>query len=129
MTVLVNRLILSKEGTHRQSWPERELRKPGASRHGKSRSSRFGGRRRGGARYSQSMFGRGRTAFGRSRLSAVQRRVVVKARVARHQGRAFRSALLFAHVAYLERDVAARGGPATEDGTQLRQRAVVADVR
>jgi type IV secretory pathway VirD2 relaxase len=77
--------------------------------------------RRGAPRYGHSTFGRGRTAFGRSRLFATQRRVVVKARVVRHRGRAFRSAPLSAHIAYLERDGVTRDGEkaqmfgATED--------------
>jgi type IV secretory pathway VirD2 relaxase len=66
--------------------------------------------RRSGLRYGHSTFGRGRTAFGRSRLFASQRHVVVKARVVRHKGRAFRSAPLSAHVAYLERDGVTRDG-------------------
>jgi type IV secretory pathway VirD2 relaxase len=61
-------------------------------------------------RYGRSTFGRGRAAFGRSRLFAGHRRVVVKARVVRHRGRAFRSAPLSAHIAYLERDGVSRGG-------------------
>ena len=75
----------------------------------------------GGPRYGRSTFGRGRTAFGRSRLFAAERRVVVKARVVRHRGRAFRSAPLSANIAYLERDGVTRGGEkahmfgATED--------------
>jgi hypothetical protein len=36
-----------------------------------------------------STFGCGRTAFGGSRLFIAQRRVVIKARVVRHRGRAF----------------------------------------
>jgi type IV secretory pathway VirD2 relaxase len=78
---------------------------------GKRRSPRFG----------HSTFGRGRTAFGRSRLFAGQRRVVAKACVVRHRGRAFRSAPLSAHIAYLERDGVTRDGEkahmfgATED--------------
>jgi type IV secretory pathway VirD2 relaxase len=77
--------------------------------------------RRGGPAGGRSAFGRGRTAFGRSRLFAAERRVIVKARVVRHQGRAFRSAPLSAHVAYLERDGVTRDGEkgcmfgATED--------------
>jgi type IV secretory pathway VirD2 relaxase len=77
--------------------------------------------RRGGPGFGRSTFGRGRTAFGRSRLFGAHRRVVVKARVVRHRGRAFRSAPLSAHVAYLERDGVTRGGEkahmfgATED--------------
>jgi type IV secretory pathway VirD2 relaxase len=72
-------------------------------------------------RYGRSTFGRAGTAFGRSRFFAGHRRVVVKARVVRHTGRAFRSAPLSAHVAYLERDGVTRGGEkahvfsATED--------------
>jgi type IV secretory pathway VirD2 relaxase len=66
--------------------------------------------REGGPRYGRSTFGRGRTAFGRSRLFGSERRVVVKARVVRHRGRAFRSAPLSAHVAYLERDGVTKDG-------------------
>jgi hypothetical protein len=62
------------------------------------------------SRYGHSPFGRGRIAFGRSRLFTAHRRVVVKARVVRHRGRAFRSAPLSAHVAYLERDGVTRDG-------------------
>jgi type IV secretory pathway VirD2 relaxase len=65
---------------------------------------------KGGGRYGRSTFGRGRTAFGRSRLFGSDRRVVVKARIVRHQGRSFRSAPLSAHVAYLERDGVTRDG-------------------
>jgi hypothetical protein len=67
-----------------------------------------GGKR--SSRYGRSTFGRGCTAFGRSRLFGAERRVVVKARVVRHRGRAFRSAPLSAHVAYLERDGVTRSG-------------------
>jgi type IV secretory pathway VirD2 relaxase len=52
----------------------------------------------------------GHSAFSRSRVFAADRRVVVKARVVRHQRRAFRSAPLSAHVAYLERDGVTRDG-------------------
>ena len=58
----------------------------------------------------RSTFGRGRLAFGRNRLFAATRRVVVKARVARHAGRAFRSAPVSAHVAYLKREGVTRDG-------------------
>jgi type IV secretory pathway VirD2 relaxase len=58
----------------------------------------------------RSTFGRGRLAFSRNRLFATTRRVVVKARVARHQGRAFRSAPVSAHVAYLKREGVTRDG-------------------
>lgn len=55
----------------------------------------------------QSTFGYGRNVFGCSRIFSSRRRVVIKARVARHQGRAYRSAPLTAHVAYLSRGPAA----------------------
>jgi type IV secretory pathway VirD2 relaxase len=63
---------------------------PGAARH----PSGFG----------RSTFGRRRIAFSRNRLFSPRRRVVVKARIARHQGRAFRSAAMAAHLSYLKRD-------------------------
>jgi type IV secretory pathway VirD2 relaxase len=66
--------------------------------------------RRESPRYGHSTFGRGRAAFGRSRLFAGHRRIVVKVRVVRHRGRAFRSAPLSAHIAYLERDGVTRDG-------------------
>src|SRR5258707_5129174 len=63
--------------------------------------------------YGRSTFGRGRLSFGRSRLSRV-RRFVVKARVVRHKGRAFRSAPLTAHLSYLKRDGVTRSGKRAE---------------
>lgn len=54
--------------------------------------------------------GRGRHAALRRRRSAFQRRVVIKARVVRHTGTAFRSAPLARHIAYLERDGVTRDG-------------------
>ena len=66
--------------------------------------------RRQPSRYGHSTFGRGRIAFSRNRLFAAHRRVLVKARVVRHRARAFRSAPLAAHVAYLERDGVTRNG-------------------
>jgi type IV secretory pathway VirD2 relaxase len=82
--------------------------------------------RKGGPRYGHSTFGRGRTAFGHSRLFAAQRRVVVKARVVRHRGRAFRSAPLSAHIAYLERDGVTRDGTSSHmfDATEDRSDAM-----
>ena len=62
----------------------------------------------------RSTFGRGRIAFSRNRLFSPQRRVVVKARIARHQGRAFRSAAMSAHLSYLKRD------GVTADGEKAR---------
>jgi type IV secretory pathway VirD2 relaxase len=58
----------------------------------------------------RSGFGRGRLAFSRERLFAPGRRVVVKARVVRHKGRAFRSAPMTAHLAYLKREGVTRDG-------------------
>ncbi len=66
--------------------------------------------RRASSRSGRSIFGRGHLAFARSRFFAGHRRVVVKARVVRHAGRASRSAPLAAHIAYLERDGVTRGG-------------------
>ena len=60
--------------------------------------------------YGRSTFGRGRGSFSRSRLFSSSRRVVVKARVARHQGRSFRSAPLSAHISYLKREGVSRDG-------------------
>lgn len=60
--------------------------------------------------YGRSGFGRGRIRFSRSRLFSPARRVVVKARVVRHRGRAFRSAPLSAHLAYLKREGVTRDG-------------------
>jgi type IV secretory pathway VirD2 relaxase len=58
----------------------------------------------------RSTFGRGRGRFGRSRLFSPARRVVVKARIARHQGRAYRAAPLKTHLAYLRREGVSREG-------------------
>ncbi len=57
-----------------------------------------------------STFGRGRAAFSRNRLFSPNRRVVVKARIVRHQGRVFISAPLSAHVSYLKREGVTRDG-------------------
>ncbi|WP_353297731.1 relaxase/mobilization nuclease domain-containing protein [Sulfitobacter pacificus] len=66
-----------------------------------SRTSRGPGR---------STFGRGQNRFGRSRLFSPTRRVVVKARIARHKGRAYRAAPLKTHLAYLRREGVSREG-------------------
>src|SRR5215468_10618833 len=83
------------------------------------------GRKR-SARSGPSTFGRGRIAFSRNRLFAAHRRVVVKARVVRHQGRTFRSAPLAAHVAYLERDGVTRDGEKAHMFNAEKDRADVA---
>lgn len=60
---------------------------------------------------------KGRSTFGRGRRAALSvvsrspsRRVVVMARIVRHQGRKFRSAPLAKHVAYLKREGVTRDG-------------------
>jgi type IV secretory pathway VirD2 relaxase len=58
----------------------------------------------------RSTFGRGRVNFSRARLFSPQRQVIVKARVVRHAGRAFRSAPMSAHLSYLARDGVTRDG-------------------
>ena len=66
------------------------------------------GRGKGGA--SRSRFGRGRRAALSLSLHSTSRRVVMKARVVRHQGTRFRSAPLPKHIIYLEREGATRDG-------------------
>lgn len=60
--------------------------------------------------YGRSTFGRGRGSFSRNRLFSSSRRVVVKARIVRHQGKSFRSAPLSAHLSYLKREGVSRDG-------------------
>jgi len=71
---------------------------------GSSSSTRRGG---GGGR---STFGRARNVISRSRLLGSHRRVVAKARIARHKGRGFRSAPISAHLSYLKREGVSRDG-------------------
>lgn len=71
-------------------------------------SGQTGGQRASG--YGRSSFGRGHISFSRSRLFNSARRVVVKARVVRHQGKSFRSAPLTAHLSYLKREGVSRDG-------------------
>jgi type IV secretory pathway VirD2 relaxase len=63
------------------------------------------GRSGGGAR-----FGRGRSAALARSMRSSSRRVIVKARVVRHQGARFRAAPLARHIAYLEREDVTRDG-------------------
>ena len=58
-------------------------------------------------------------SFSRNRLFSPARRVVVKARVVRHTGRAFRSAPLTAHLSYLKRDGVTRK---RREGGDVRRR-------
>lgn len=69
--------------------------------------SRFTGS--GGGR---STFGRGRAVSARAALRSPARRVVIKARVARHRGSQFRAAPLATHLSYLQRDGTSRDGAA-----------------
>ena len=52
----------------------------------------------------RSNLGRGRNQFGRSILQQSHRRVTIKSRIARHQGKRFRSASLADHVSYPKRE-------------------------
>jgi len=71
------------------------------------------GRRFDGARGSRaSAFGRGRWAPIAVGLRSPSRRVVVQVRVVRHRGKAFRSAPLSLHLAYLQREGVDRAGGA-----------------
>ena len=79
-------------------------------------AARSGGGKRGGwggaHRRGQSSFGKGRTAFARSRLFGSGRRVLVKALPMRHRIGARAMAPLSAHIAYLKREGVTRdGGP------------------
>lgn len=72
---------------------------------GSGSSSRCGGGSAG-----RSTFGRGRNVISRSQLLGSHRRVVAKARIARHRGRTFRSAPISAHLSYLKREGVSRDG-------------------
>lgn len=72
---------------------------------------RFGG---GGRRGTGSTFGRGRRAATARALRSNSRRVVMKARVVRHQGTRFRSASLANHISYLRREGVTRDGSRAE---------------
>lgn len=80
-----------------------------AAMSGGSQRGGWGGSRRRG----QSSFGKGRTAFARSRLFGSGRRVLVKALPVRHRISSRRMAPLSAHVAYLKREGVTRDGSPT----------------
>jgi type IV secretory pathway VirD2 relaxase len=65
---------------------------------------------RGGVGVNRSRFGRGRGAPLSISLHPNSRRVVMKARVVRHQGRRFRAAPLTRYVSYLQREGVSRDG-------------------
>jgi type IV secretory pathway VirD2 relaxase len=75
---------------------------------------------------SRSRFGRGRRAAVSIQLRSSSRRVVMKARVVRHQGSRFRSAPLSKHIKYLKRDGVTRAG---EDARMFDASSDVADER
>ncbi len=81
----------------------RAAQKAGHTDSGFRKSAHLSGRGR-------STFGRGRNAFSRNRLFGSSRRVVVAARIARHQGKSYRSAPLSAHLSYLKREGVSRDG-------------------
>ena len=63
-----------------------------------------------GSTRSGTVFGRGRFARTAKGLTRPSRRVVVKARVVRHQGKRFRSAPMAKHLGYLQRDGVGQDG-------------------
>ena len=73
-----------------------------------NKAGRIGIGRRGGR--GTGRHGRGRNAVLRLRRHRGQRRVLVKARVVRHQGSRYSAAPLSRHIAYLERDGVTRDG-------------------
>jgi type IV secretory pathway VirD2 relaxase len=75
---------------------------------------------------SRSRFGRGRRAAVSIQLRSNSRRVVMKARVVRHQGSRFRSAPLSKHIKYLKREGVTRDG---EDARMFDASSEVADER
>ena len=75
---------------------------------------------------SRSRFGRGRRAAVSIQLRSNSRRVVMKARVVRHQGSRFRSAPLPKHINYLKREGVTRDG---EDARMFDANSEVADER
>ncbi|MHA7876161.1 relaxase/mobilization nuclease domain-containing protein [Roseivivax sp.] len=64
----------------------------------------------GSTRSGNAAFGRGRFARTAKGLTRTSRRVVVKARIVRHQGKRFRSAPMAKHLGYLQRDGVGQDG-------------------
>jgi len=85
--------------------------------------SQFGG---GGRKGGRSTFGRGGKAARSLGLKSPSRRVVVKARVVRHNGSKFRSAPLAKNIAYLKREGVTRDG---QDARMFDGRADEADTK
>ena len=103
--------IKSTRGGKPKSFINQVLRAAKKAGHtGSGGVSRSGG---GTAARGRSTFGRGRNTFSRNRLFGSNRRVVVTARIARHSGKAFRSAPLSAHLSYLKREGVTRDGEKT----------------
>lgn len=99
--------IRGKSGGKPKSFINQVLRAARKAGHTATPSNGSGKRAPG---FGRSTFGRGRIAFSRNRLFSISRRVVVNARIARHQGRAFRPAPLSAHLSYLKREGVTRDG-------------------
>lgn len=98
--------IRSSRSGHPKSFVAQVLK--AARKSGPDLGQRTGSRRASAS--SRQSFGRGRAAFSRARLFSPTRRVVMKARVVRHQGRSYRSAPLSAHLSYLKREGVTRDG-------------------
>ncbi|CCD84674.1 conserved protein of unknown function [Bradyrhizobium sp. ORS 285] len=98
--------IRQGRGRKAKSFISRVLRAANAAGHVSPLMAIEGGR----TARAHSTFGRGRLSFSRERLFAPARRVTVKARIARHKGRAFRSAPLATHLTYLKREGVTRDG-------------------
>ncbi|MBD0417148.1 relaxase/mobilization nuclease domain-containing protein [Oryzicola mucosus] len=106
-TVRPGRIKSTRAGKHK-SFINQVLRAAQKAGHtGNGGVSRTGGRT---AAHGRSTFGRGRNIFSRNRLFSSHRRVVVAARIARHSGKAFRSAPMPTHLSYLKRDGVTRDG-------------------
>ncbi|WP_116968929.1 DUF3363 domain-containing protein [Blastomonas sp. UPD001] len=98
----------SKAGSRNARGLVAEVLRVAAMSGGNGRRAWSGPTRRG-----QSNFGKGRTAFARSRLLGSGRRVLVKALPVRHRIGSRRIAPLSAHVAYLKREGVTRDGSPT----------------
>lgn len=97
--------VLNRGGGKAQTFFNQVLR-AASKAGGEASAKRFGK----GITSGRSTFGRGRSAFGRSRLFSSARRVAIKTRIVRHKGKAFRSASMANHMAYLKREGATRQG-------------------
>jgi len=102
--------IRSTRPSRPKSFVNQVLRAAKRAGHTDGGTSNVSARRGRSSATGRSTFGRGRLGFSRGRLFSGGRRVVVAARIARHAGKAFRSAPLAAHLSYLKRDGVSREG-------------------